>query len=292
MIPNNPSDFFEFILPALMECPGSHARTSPLYKLLDPVAKQSIAESPLASETGSPVHFGAIGEIVFPYFASMGAINSLDLFGLDELIIFAFYAANRTRYKQAVDIGANIGLHSIMMSRCGWSVRAYEPDPKHIARLRHDLELNRIQTVELIEGAVSSESGEKEFIRVVGNTTGSHLAGAKANPYGELEKFPVKVYNISEVMRGADFIKIDAEGHEKDILLATTAADWKSVEVMLEVNSPENAEALWVHFAKLSINAFSQKTGWRRATGVADLPHSYKEGSLFLSKAALMPWPL
>lgn len=291
MSQNHTAEFFDNILPALAECPQAHPTNGHLYKLLDSLAKQSVAVSPLAWENPAPVSLGALGQIVFPLYASMGAINSLDLFGLDELIIFAFYAANRARYKRAADIGANIGLHSIMMTRCGWSVRSFEPDPIHAARLKHNLELNGITTVDLVQGAVSNEDGEKEFIRVLGNTTGSHLAGAKSNPYGKLETFPVKVYRISGIMQNADFIKIDAEGHEKDILLSTTADDWKSTDVMLEVNNEENARALWDHFQKLSINAFPQKTGWRKAANVSELPHSYKEGSLFLSKGPAMPWP-
>src|ERR1041384_2111016 len=109
----------------------------------------------------------------------MGAVDSLDLFGLDELIIFLFYWCNRGRYRRVVDIGANLGLHTIMMGRCGFQVTAFEPHPVHCEVLRRTVALNDITSVELRTAAVSTRTGEAAFVRVLGNTTGSHLLGSK-----------------------------------------------------------------------------------------------------------------
>jgi len=78
--------------------------------------------------------------------------------------------------------------------------------------------------------AMSDKTGEMEFVRVLGNTTGSHLSGAKQNPYGELERFPVRVEAFRPLMAGADLIKLDIEGHEKEVLLSTRREDWKDLE--------------------------------------------------------------
>jgi FkbM family methyltransferase len=129
----------------------------------------------------------------------MGAVDSLNLFDLDELIIFSFYHANRNRYKKAVDIGANIGLHSILMCKCGFDVRSYEPDPQHFSQVQKNLELNHCGNVDAHNAAVSGTVGEMGFVRVEGNTTGSHLAGSKPNPYGELKRFPVRVESIGSI---------------------------------------------------------------------------------------------
>jgi FkbM family methyltransferase len=220
----------------------------------------------------------------------MGAVDSLDLFGADELIIFAFYLANRTRYKKAADIGANIGLHSTLMGLLGWKVDAYEPDSVHARLLQRNLDLNGVKTVTLHEAAVSDAPGRLEFIRVVGNTTSSHLAGAKSNPYGELERFPVDVVAIGEVLKDVDFVKIDAEGQERIILLATHDEHWKRTEMMIEVGSPENAAGIHAHLTKLGVNMFAQKLGWRKVGSLADMPTSYRDGSLFISRADRMPW--
>ncbi|HEV2929907.1 MAG TPA: FkbM family methyltransferase, partial [Propionibacteriaceae bacterium] len=43
----------------------------------------------------------------------------------------------------AVDVGANIGNHSLWLAVvCGLSVEAFEPDPANLSRLRHNVALN------------------------------------------------------------------------------------------------------------------------------------------------------
>src|SRR3546814_20413787 len=88
----------------------------------------------------------------------MGNIDSLDLFGIDELIVFAFYWANRDRYRTALDLGANIGLHSIILDRCGYRVTAFEPDPETAEELRRNLVRNGCSNVEVHEAAVAAEA--------------------------------------------------------------------------------------------------------------------------------------
>ncbi|MEN9633879.1 MAG: hypothetical protein RL077_2283 [Verrucomicrobiota bacterium] len=277
------------IIAALPEITAQHARTSRTYALLEKIVAEATRTSRLAQTEGAREDLGGFGTIELPY-TKMGAVDTLDLFGLDELIIFAFYWANRSRYKKAADIGANIGLHSILMSRCGWRVRAYEPDPTHAGILSRNLKLNAVTSVELVQSAVSDRPGRMEFVRVLGNTTSSHLAGAKSKPYGELERFEVSVESIAAIMGAADFVKMDAEGQEKIIILGTGPEHWRAVDMIVEVGSPENAEAIFAHLTKIGVNAFAQKLGWGRVTGMADMPTTYKQGSLFLTAKAEMPW--
>jgi FkbM family methyltransferase len=277
------------ILDALPDLASQHARTSSKYALLEKALAQAVKGSPLSQSVGAKETIAGFGEIELPY-CKMGAVDSLDLFGLDELIIFAFYWANRDRYRHAADIGANLGLHSIMMSRCGWSVRAYEPDPTHAALLERNLGLNKSTSVELVRAAVSERAGEMEFVRVLGNTTSSHLAGAKAMPYGELERFPVKVVAIDEIMERSDFVKMDAEGQERTIILGTKEEHWAGTDMIVEIGSEENAREIYHYLAKLGVNAFAQKLGWARVCSPADMPSRYKHGSLFISASEAMPW--
>jgi FkbM family methyltransferase len=277
------------IMQMLPDVFAQHARSSATYSLLEKAAAEAVAHSRFTKTEEARQAIGGFGDVELPYY-EMGAVDSLDLFGLDELIIFAFYWANRGRYRRAADIGANLGLHSILMSRCGWSVQAYEPDPTHAELLERNLGINHAASVELVRAAVSDRGGEMEFVRVLGNTTSSHLAGAKANPYGELERFPVKVAAIGEIMDRVDFIKMDAEGQEKTIILATTTEQWDKTDMMVEVGSEENADAIHDHLAKLGVNAFAQKLGWTRVNSPDDIPTSYKQGSLFVSKRQAMYW--
>ena len=277
------------IINCLADIPTSHPRTSTIYKVLDNVTRDLVRTSKFSDQAGSASSLGSFGDIRFP-FTRMGAVDTLDLFGLDELIIFAFYWTNRRRYRVVADIGANIGLHSILMSRCGWTVKAYEPDPIHADLLKRNLDLNCIRDVEISIAAVSDKLGRLEFVRVLGNTTGSHLSGAKKNPYGELQRFFVDVVAIEKIMMLVDFVKMDVEGQEATIILSTNAKHWAQTDMMVEVGTSENAGTIFEHLTSLGVNAFAQKIGWGRVVSVHQMPSSYKEGSLFITSKAQMPW--
>jgi FkbM family methyltransferase len=276
----------DLLFDALGESPALHAHGSAFYKLCKPTARAMVQEL-FSAEERVAREFGPFGSLSLPY-TKMGAIDSVDLFGLDELIIFAFYRANRSRYRRALDVGANLGLHSMVMARCGFQVKAFEPDPWHFDLLKKNLEANRVQ-VEAIRAAVSTSDGEAQFVRVLGNTTGSHLAGSK-DSYGEKETFTVPTHSIGPLFDGADFAKIDAEGHEKDLLLAATAAQLKKLDIMVEIGNPANAKAVFEHLQAIGIGMFAQKIGWRRVQRLDDVPTSHREGSLFISAKAAMPW--
>ena len=61
----------------------------------------------------------------------MGTLDSIGMFAYHEHNVFLFYFLKRFNYKFVADIGANIGLHSILLSKFGYKVDAYEPDPDH-----------------------------------------------------------------------------------------------------------------------------------------------------------------
>ena len=284
-MPNSP--ILDGLLDALPEARHLHGPSSELYALLKQVARREIES--LFRRGDSPRGFGRFGELTFPY-ESMGAVDSLSLFDLDELILFSFYWRNRGRYRRTLDIGANIGLHSIVMSRCGFEVRAYEPDPTHFALLKRNLALNACSQVSPVNAAVSRHAGTLEFVRVLGNTTGSHLAGSKPSPYGELERFPVRVEAIGPLLRGADLVKMDVEGHEAEILLGTERADWIETDGVVEIGSAANARAVFEHFRSIGVRMFAQKRDWELVGDLADMPTSYRDGSLFVTCRDDMPW--
>ncbi len=267
-----------------------HSRNCSFYKLIEKKTKNFIESSNLNIDGDGSIDLGMFGKINLPFY-KMGNINSLDLFGLDELIIFAFYQVNKGKYSSAADIGANIGLHSIIMSKCGWNVNSYEPDPLHQQKIIENLSLNNItHKVNLIKKAVSNESGTGEFSRVVSNTTSSHLTGAKNNVYGDIDKFKVEIDSIKPIMKNFDFIKMDVEGQEAKIIGCTEIKDWEKTDMMVEIGSEENAKIVFEHLQKIKVNCFSQKNNWNKVTQFENFPTSYKEGSLFISLASKMNW--
>jgi FkbM family methyltransferase len=283
---NQNSNLFDDLFAVIPQFPTRHAPSDPLWRIWKAAARPVVEVG--FRDGAAPQPFGPFGSIAMPYF-KMGNIDSLDLFGLDELIIFAFYHANRTRYRKVVDFGANIGLHTIMMSRSGFEVRSFEPDPVHLDRLKANLTLNGAKS-DVRAAAVSLQEGKTEFVRLVGNTTGSHIKGAKTDTYGPTELFEVKLEAAGPHLAWADLAKIDIEGHEAALLTGLPPETWRSTDAVLEVGSEANAQQIFAYLNGSGVNMFAQKIGWKQVTSAGDMPTSHRDGSLFLTGKSEMPW--
>ncbi len=282
------NDILNDILETLPEINQFHSRKTNIYNFID---KALITEIEKIYAKSDKFKFGGFGEIHVPYI-SFGAINTKDLFGLDELIIFSYYLKMKDIYKTTLDLGANIGLHSVLMSKCFDHVVSFEPDDYHFSILSNVIKNNNINNIQLKQMAISNTQGELEFTRVKGNTTGSHISGSKESVYGETDKFNVKCTTLENIINTykPDFIKMDIEGQEKDVLLSTPIDSLRDIDMMIEVSNEHNAQDLFKYFKSSPINLFSQKRGWSKVVHIEDMPYSYKEGSLFLSSKDKMDW--
>ena len=220
-------------------------------------------------------------KINFPY-VEMGNINSIHLFNLDELLIFKYYLKNKNNYKKVCDIGGNIGLHSLIMNKCGFKVDTFEPDPKHCSIAKKIFTKNRVR-VNLYQKAVADFTGSTTFTRVLNNSTGSYI-GNKKEGYGPLKKFNVKVLNSSNLRNKYDLIKIDAEGSEYDILKKFKKIDFNKTDFIIEISTKLSREKLWIFFKKYKLKTYAQKNCWKITKSLSDLPSSPKEGSVIISK--------
>jgi len=281
-------DLLDLVFASFPGTVAQHSPHVPLHRLLKRVARGEI-ERRFAGTEGEAQPFGPFGDLRFPYHA-MGNIDSLNLFDLNELLIFAFYHGNRGRYARALDLGANLGLHSIMLSRCFAEVRSYEPDPVHFALLQTNLAANGCGNVTAIQAAASTADGEAEFVRVKGNTTGSHLAGAKKDPYGALDRFPVQVRDVTAEIEWADLVKLDIEGHEGELIPAIAPDIWAGVDALVEIGTPENAALVFEHFRDGPVRLYSQHLNWGQVTALEQMPTSHRDGTLFMTRAAAVPW--
>ena len=241
--------------------------------------------------SGEELFFAEFGSIKFPYF-KMGKIDSAKLFGLDELILFSFYYTNRNRYKKILDLGANIGLHTLIMKKLGFQVISYEPDSVHLVQIEKVMNLNNLNTEGLTSRAISDKRGTMDYIRILGNTTGSHLLGSKEKVYGPTEVVSVEVDDILEVLSEGsfDFVKMDVEGHEVVLLNRITTQSITYTDIMLEIGSEKNASAIFSILSDKKIPAYAQKINWARVEKLQDLPSHHTHGSLFLSMQGPPNW--
>lgn len=237
----------------------------------------------------------------------MGKVDSLDLFGPNELMIFAFYKHNMDRYKRVLDIGANIGLHSILMNGLGWDVKAFEPDAAIWGKCKENViengkwadctpfnksplrNLNHV-TEEFypVNAAVSDRNGNAQFVRVLHNLTGSHIEGFKES-FGPRETITVPVVDCRPLFDWADLAKLDVEGHEGVLLRCVTTEHLTHLDLICELRGEREAASVLKHFHEMDCPIYTQKNNWNPAQCMADMPVKHQEGSIFISKRG-GPW--
>ena len=278
------------LLVDLAKAHKTHSRNTEFYQNSESFLLENIL---LTHGPSSPdeLLIGEIGSLKFPYF-SMGNIDSAKLFGLDEIILFSLYYANRNRYKKTLDLGANIGLHTLVMKKLGFEVVSYEPDIIHLAQFDKVMKLNGFNSNGVRPKAISDKSGTMDYVRILGNTTGSHLLGSKEAVYGPTESVTVQVDDILAVLTNEnfDFVKMDVEGHEAILLNRITADSINKTDIMLEIGSENNAKVIYDILKRKDIPAFAQKINWNRVEKLEDLPNHHTHGSLFLSLQGAPNW--
>ena len=119
-----------------------------------------------------------------------------------------------------VDIGANIGWYSLLVSRLSQGqcqVFAFEPDPDNFARLQRNLKLNAIEQVSAFNLAVGEHAATLQLHRYGKSNAGRHsLVALHAG-----ETIPVQVVSLDEYWLTQALpegpirlLKMDIEGYE------------------------------------------------------------------------------
>ena len=180
------------------------------------------------------VKLGFIGEFNFPLL-KQGKTSTIDVFCAPDLVLFLSYYKNRMSKNIFLDIGANIGLHTVVAGLCGYQCYSFEPDHKTYALGKLFLEKNScgvefINSTTIsknhnfsirssyIEAAVSEKFSEQSFIRLIDNPYGNHIKGQKQDVYGNVEETIVKTIDINSFINKSFTAKIDAEGSDLIIL--------------------------------------------------------------------------
>jgi FkbM family methyltransferase len=158
-----------------------------------------------------------------PVDAKLFVFGAFDLRGLKLMRRVVQASGGRT----ILDIGANIGNHTAFF--CDWAgeVVAFEPNPPVHARLRELVSVNRLDNVRTVACGLSDRNGEVDFYVSPG---AAGLSSMEPQP-GSVHAGRVPVRRGDDVvaelgLTGIDFIKIDVEGHEWEVIsgLAKTIA--------------------------------------------------------------------
>lgn len=118
----------------------------------------------------------------------------------------------------ALDVGANIGLGTILLARRVARVIAYEPSPANVGFLRLNLAANGITNVTVEPTAVSDKAGTLRFHEAQFGA-GSHVISQEHLANGRVPAIDVPAISLdSQDLPAIAFMKIDAEGHEPEVL--------------------------------------------------------------------------
>ena len=122
----------------------------------------------------------------------------------------------------ALDIGANIGNHTLALCRHFSSVIAFEPNPVARTLLETNLRLNAVDNVRVQPLALSNGNGTSRLLVKQGNLGASHLSAARedSSEWSDFAEVEIELAVGDERLADADirFIKLDVEGHEHSVL--------------------------------------------------------------------------
>jgi FkbM family methyltransferase len=138
----------------------------------------------------------------------------------------------------ALDIGANIGLHTMYMAKLVGSsgrIFAFEPSPANIRSLRYHIKINQLSQVQIVEKAVADQDdGVLPFFLL---NDGDHLSNSLTFGREEVPNLDKTLHesrrvvstNVVSIDRFCsdakitpDLIKIDVEGAELQVLQGGT----------------------------------------------------------------------
>jgi len=118
-----------------------------------------------------------------------------------------------------LDIGANMGVYTIPLAEKAKKVIAFEPHPDFFRKLKDNVELNKFDNVRLENFALSSE--EKQAVLHSPPENMANKSATMCDINSELtEKVMVNTKTLDSLgIERVDFIKIDTDGSDPDVIL-------------------------------------------------------------------------
>ncbi len=141
-----------------------------------------------------------------------------------------------------IDIGAHIGLFTLLAASKGSKVFSFEPDPSNFEHLLDHLKVNKnlSKLVKAKNYAIWKKKGSIVFYRYTSSVSHSIIT----RPDKSLaDKIKVKTITLNDVISDnninkIDFLKIDCEGAEYDVLSSLHDENWPLIKhIVMEVHN-------------------------------------------------------
>lgn len=120
--------------------------------------------------------------------------------------------------KVMLDIGSNIGQHSLILSSYCKKIYAFEPIPKVYNQFRRSIAKNNIQNIETFNIGISNRQETKEF-NFIEDHAGASSFIDRSNDH--THKITVPTNTLQNILGNTSFdvMKIDVEGYEAVVIL-------------------------------------------------------------------------
>jgi len=146
----------------------------------------------------------------------------------------------------AYDLGANYGIHVLLMASRAKYVYAFEPVDDIRGELQQNITLNSLTNVEVVPFAVCERTGKQDFVR------GSHNGGGHLleRPAPVLNGHSVDTVSLDDFVfargnKAPNFIKIDVEGAESRVLIgAERVLKTARPTILIDLHNPDEDVAV------------------------------------------------
>ena len=192
-----------------------------------------------------------------------------------------------------MDIGANVGHHSLFLSKFASQILAFEPYPKVNMQFKQQIAHNKISNIQIFETGLSDRRETLNYYAPTGNNEGigsfdESSIGKGNTSYGKLELQEGDQVIESDSWKDIKLIKIDVEGFEKKVIkgLSRTIEEERPVIVCeitygqplsfvsieeLESYLPKNYEILTFNTRKLDGSKDKRKGSLAKRSGFYEL---------------------
>jgi FkbM family methyltransferase len=203
-----------------------------------------------------------------------GFLMQLDLSKSNHEFLFWFYEEHEASLQWAIktllpeggtflDCGANLGLMgTLAIYHKNAHAIFIEPHPSLAKRLRNNLELNRFSSRATVCEVAASNKNGTAVLHLDDQSDGGHSLVWQHNTDHEIK---VKTQKLEDLLVESsighiDFLKIDAEGHDLQVLQGLANFLTPSKIDLIYVEMGEDSEAIWKLLTNKGYRAFASDT--------------------------------
>lgn len=210
-----------------------------------------------------------IGQQEFNYICRMNglqlnyALNANELLVLKEIFVERAYADYFPFYEQAtvVDVGAHVGYFSLFAAKnlaADSTIIAVEPSSKNFSVLTQNVATNQFSNIKLVHAAVSNKVGTQLLYlsKSENNSLFSDTATAASETVSTLT---LDGLLQQQQLQTIDFLKLDCEGAEYDILYQTKPEILQKIKAI----SLEFHDLKKVEYTGLRLANYLEKQGFQ-----------------------------